>query len=331
MAMLRAISVLVVLLLAAPGMALAQTALKGVIGTASLGGDMYTLGVNLGKIAADKVPGVSLTVRTTGGGTENMRLLGSKQVEFGLVMGPEAGLAMKGLAPFEGKAADFQNLRGMVAFPYGGIQVVVLGSSSIRTIADLKGKKVAVGAPGSSGAMLFVPALLTSHGITKDNTSWVYLNARGAVDGLKNRQIDALAFLQEPPIVHIANLAVTEKIRLVAGDRAAVDKATAALGGTYPVDVPKDVYGASQVNEGPIVTLGAAMVLATREDVSAEVVYTVLKAFWGELDKYRAGGILEKRIHLKAALQGITLPLHPGAERFYREAGLLKDGRSAGK
>jgi TRAP transporter TAXI family solute receptor len=298
-----------------------------VVATASLGGDMYTLGVNLGKIVADKVPGVSLTVRTTGGGTENMRLLGSKQVEFGLVLGPEAGLAMKGLPPFEGKAADFQNMRGMVAFPFGGIQVVVLGGSPIKTLTALKGKKIAVGAPGSSGAMLFVPALLTANGITKDNSSWVYLNARGAVDGLKNRQIDALAFLQEPPIVHIANLAVTEKIRLVGGDRAAVDKAVTGLGGTYPVDVAKDVYGAGQVNEGSIVTLGAAMVLATRDDVSADIVYKVTKAFWEELDKYRAGGILEKRIQLEAALQGITVPLHPGAEKFYREAGLVKASR----
>lgn len=317
---------LAVLVLTAPGRLVAQTTLQGVVGTASLGGDMYTLGVNLGKIAADKVPGVALTVRTTGGGTENMRLLGGKQVEFGLVLGPEAGLAMKGLPPFEGKAADFQNMRGMLAFPFAGIQVVVLGGSQVRTLGDLKGKKVAVGAPGSSGATLFVPALLTANGITKDNSAWVYLNARGAVDGLKNRQVEALAFLQEPPIVHIANLAVTEKIRLVGGDKAAVDKAVASLGGTYPVQVSKDVYGPSQVNEGPIVTLGAAMVLATREDVGADVVYKLLKAFWEELDKYRAGGILEKRIHLQSALQGITLPLHPGAERFYREAGLLPRG-----
>jgi uncharacterized protein len=317
------LSLLVALLLAAAGPAAAQTPFKGVVGTASLGGDMYTLGVNLGKIAADKVPGLSLTVRTTGGGTENMRLLGSRQVEFGLVLGPEAGLAMKGLPPFEGKAADFQNMRGMAAFPFGGIQVVALGGSPIRTLADLKGKKISVGAPGSSGATLFVPALLTAHGISKDNTSWIYLNARGAVDGLKNRQIDALAFLQEPPIVHVANLAVTEKIRLVGGDKGGVDTAVASLGGTYPVEVARDVYGAGQVNEAPIVTLGAAMVLATRDDVSADIVYGLLKAFWEELDKYRAGGILEKRIHLKTALQGITLPLHPGAERFYREAGLL--------
>ena len=323
--LVSALSLLAALVLAVPGPAVAQTALKGVIGTASLGGDMYTLGVNLSKIAADKVPGVALTVRTTGGGTENMRLLASKQAEFGLVLGPEAGLAMKGLAPFEGKAAEFQNMRGMVAFPFGGIQIVVLGGSPIKTLADLKGKKIAVGAPGSSGAMLFVPALLTAHDITKDNSSWVYLNARGAVDGLKNRQVDALAFLQEPPIVHIANLAVTEKIRLVGGDRGAIGKAAAGLGGTYPVDVRKDVYGASQVNEGAVVTLGAAMVLATRDDVSADIVYNLLKAFWAELDKYRAGGILEKRIELKTALQGITLPLHPGAERFYREAGLLKN------
>lgn len=319
-----ALSLPVLLLLAAAGGVSAQTGLKGVIGTASLGGDMYTLGVNLGKIAAEKVPGVSLTVRTTGGGTENMRLLASKQVEFGLVMGPEAGLAMKGLPPFEGQADRFQNLRGMVAFPYGGIQVVTLASSPIRTLADLEGKKVSVGAPGSSGAQLFVPALLNAHGITKDNSSWVYLNARGAVDGLKNRQIDALVFLQEPPIVHVANLAVTEKIRLVGGTRAGVEKAVASLAGTYPVEVAKDVYGANQVNEEPIVTLGSAMVIATRDDIDADLVYNVLKAFWQELDKYRAGGILEKRIHLKSALQGITLPLHPGAERYYREAGILK-------
>jgi TRAP transporter TAXI family solute receptor len=322
--MWRAPVVLLGLLLAVPGAAPAQTKLQGVIGTASLGGDMYALGVNLSKIASEKIPGVSLTVRTTGGGTENMRLLAASQIDFGLLMGPEAGLAMKGQPPFEGKAAQFATLRGMLAFPYGGIQVVVLGGSSFKTLEDLKGKKVAVGAPGSSGATLFVPALLTAHGITKDNTTWVYLNARGAVDALKNRQVDAVAFLQEPPLVHIANLAVTEKIRLLTGDRAGVDRAVASLSGTYVVEVAKDVYGANQVNEGPVLTLGAAMVIATRADVSTDVVYQILKAFWGELDKYRAGGVLEKRISAPHALRGITLPLHPGAERYYREVGLLK-------
>ncbi|WP_206812511.1 TAXI family TRAP transporter solute-binding subunit [Paradesulfitobacterium ferrireducens] len=294
------------------------------LGSGAMGANLYLYASTLSSIVANKPDyGVTVTVQSTGGFEENMNRLARMQLDLAWIAAPEAGMAVKGTGDFTGKAEEYKHLRGIVAIPYGGIQVVTLASKNIKTLSDLKGKTVAIGAAGSSGAKLFLPTLLKEVGVTDKNSKLITMGADQASDAIKNGTIDARTALSMPPLASFTNLAVSKPIRLLGTDAATLTRVMDQLPGTYVTKISKNAYP-NQDNEEDILTLGFASLLATRDDINDDAVYNLTKAFWENIEEFGKANPEAKKWNIQDALKGMSIPLAKGAEKFYKEKGVLK-------
>jgi len=295
-----------------------------VISTGSVGANMYIFAIAMTKLWHKRLKGVSFSVQSSAGQTENMKLLAKKEVEFGFIASPEAPEAMEGKGRYKGQGELFKKIRGIYAYPYGGIQYVTLADSGITKMSDLKGKKISIGAPGSVGATLFNPIILKEHGITKENATLMPLAPNVSSDQLKNYQIDALAFMTYPPIAQVTDVATVRKIRQLSLDEEAIQRIIKQIPGTYKEITPAKVYGKNQVNSEDIQTIGYSAIFATIEEMSEDLIYSLTKTLWENIGEFQKSHVLAKMVTQKNFLRGMTVPLHKGAERYYKEVGWIQ-------
>lgn len=293
---------------------------QGIISTGSTEAASYVMGASMSKIVSRVYPEILLTVQASGGGQENQQNLISGRCDFGITYGPDLAHALKGE-----DAAKYKELTALYAYPYGALQIVTLADSGIKTIADLKGKKVCVGAPGSSGATLIWPNVLKFYGIDKENTKFQYLNTAAASDALKDGVIDAMTLLTKDTVAGVMNISLTKKLRLVEIPHdATAEKVMAEVPGFYKAFGKQDLYGKAQVNEGPVPTLGLAGILAVRSGVPDDVVYKMTKALFENLEEFGKAHASAKDVTLEDATKNAMIPIHPGAAKYYKEKGVMK-------
>jgi TRAP transporter TAXI family solute receptor len=126
-------------------------------------------------------------------------------------------------------------------------------------------------------------------------------------------------------VAGIKNVSLTKKIRLAEIPHdATAENIMKKLPGLYKTFGKQDLYGKNQVNEKPVATLGLACILMSRPEVPEDVVYKITKATFENLDEFSKSHASAKDVQLKTALEGMPLPLHPGAEKYYKEVGLIK-------
>jgi TRAP transporter TAXI family solute receptor len=298
---------------------------RGSITTGTVGGLSYVLGTSLSQIVGEGYPNVKLTVQTSGGGLENLSNVALSEADFGFSYGPELAAALEGTGPFEGKQDDYKELRYIFGFPYGGFQFVTLASSGLETVGDLVGKRVSIGAPGSTGATFIMPVVLAEHGVTRENSEFVLNSQTGGAEALGNGQVEACTPLARTPMAPVATLAVSKEIRLLTMDEAARDRSIEKIPGAYETTLPPNLYGDKMVNTEPIKTIGVPSFMLTRADVDEEIVYLVTKSLFENLERLHESHPEASEISLEGALRfSVGVPLHPGAERYYREIGLIE-------
>ena len=212
-----------------------------------------------------------------------------------------------------------KNLRGFSATYNNYIQIVASEDSGIKTLADLKGKRVSVGA-AKSGTELNARAIFKAAGLTyKDLAKVEYLPFGESVELIKNRQLDATLQSAGLGVASIRDLASSVKIRVVAVPKEVVAKIGSPA--YVATEIPADTY-TGQTEAVP--TVAIPNFLITQSKVPDELVYQMAKAMYGNLDTLYAAHNAAKAIKLQNALTGMPIPLHPGAERYFREAGVLK-------
>ncbi|PSC07084.1 C4-dicarboxylate ABC transporter [Alsobacter soli] len=285
--------------------------------TGGTSGVYYPMGVALSKIYGEAIPGVRPSVQATKASVENLNLLQQGKGEVAFTLGDSLAFAWEG-----NEEAGFKNkltkLRGMAAIYPNYIQVVASKDSGIKTLADLKGKRLSVGAP-KSGTELNARAILGGAGITyKDLGKVEYLPFAESVELMKNRQLDATLQSAGLGVAAIRDLATSVDIVVVEIPAEVVDKVGAPyVKATIPANTyqgqDKDVQAAAVVNY-----------LVTRSDMKEDTVYQMTKAMYDRLPELAAAHSAGKEIKLENALQGMPLPLHPGAEKFFKEKGVLK-------
>ena len=285
--------------------------------TGGTSGVYYPLGVALSKIYSEKIPNARPSVQATKASVENLVLLQTGKGEIAFTLGDSLAFAWEGNeeAGFKGKQ---DKLRGIGAIYPNYIQVVALKESGIKTLADLKGKRLSVGAP-KSGTELNARAILAGAGMSyKDLAKVEYLPFGESVDLMKNRQLDATLQSAGLGVAAIKDLATSVDITVVEVPAALVAK----IGAPYvAATIPADTYSGQ-----PQAVAGAAVVnyLVTRASLSNELVYAMTKAVYEQRDELVASHAAAKDIKLENALQGMPIPLHPGAEKYYREKGMIK-------
>ena len=301
---------------AGAGVAHAQQFINVLTGGTS--GVYYPLGVALTQIYGKALPNAKATVQATKASAENLNLLQAGRGEVGFTLGDALSDAWKGEAE-AGFATPLKKLRGLAAIYPNYIQIVASADSGIKSIADLKGKRVAVGAP-KSGTELNARAIFKGAGLSyKDFAKVEYLPFGESVELMKNRQLDATLISAGLGVAAVRDLATAVKIVIVAVPAEVVAK----IGDPAynAAAIPAKTY---EGQDQPVSTVAIQNFLVTHAGVPADVVYAMTKSMFENLDPMVAAHAAAKGISKENAARAMPLPLHPGAEKYYREAGLIK-------
>ena len=254
------------------------------------------------------------------GSVDNVNAITSGLRNSGFAQSDVAYWAYTGTGTMDGQEPA-TDLRTIAALFEEHIHLVALAESGINSVADLKGKRVSLDEPGS-GTFVDANLILEANGLSSDDLTAEALKGNAAAEALRNGKIDAFFAVAGYPTGGIVELASSAKIKLVPIDGAGAEALTEKYGFFAASDIPADTY--EGVAATPTVAVGAQWFTSAKED--EELVYEITKALWNDesrklLDVGHAKG---KTITPDTALNGVGVPLHAGAERFYKEAGLLK-------
>jgi TRAP transporter TAXI family solute receptor len=285
--------------------------------TGGTSGVYYPLGVALSEIYGKGIEGARTQVQATKASVENLNLLHQGKGEIAFALGDSVKLAAEGNteAGFPGK---LDKLRGIAGIYPNYIQIVASQDSGIKTLADLKGKSLSVGAP-ASGTELNARAIFAAAGMKYEDLGKVeYLPFAESVELIKNRQLDATLQSAGLGVASIRDLATSVPITVVAVPAADVEK----IGLPYvSVTIPAGTYNGQTED---VRTAAVGNFLVTHDGVSEETAYQMTKLLFDNLPALTAAHAAAKAIDPAKALDGMPVPLHPGAERYYKEKGLLK-------
>jgi len=286
--------------------------------TGGTSGVYYPLGVSLSQIYAKALPGAKTSVQATKASAENLNLLQAGRGEIAFTLGDSLSDAWKGDEE-AGFKAPLKKLRGVAGIYPNYIQIVASADAGIKSLADLKGKRISVGAP-KSGTELNARAVLKAAGLSyKDFAKVEYLPFGESVELMKNRQLDVTLQSAGLGVASLRDLATAVKIVVVPVPADVVAKVGDAA--YQPGTIPAKTYEGQ--NED-VPTVAIQNFLVTHEGVSTETVYAMTKSMFDNLDQMVAAHAAAKAIKKENAPKNMPLPLHPGAEKYYREAGLLK-------
>jgi TRAP transporter TAXI family solute receptor len=268
--------------------------------------------------------GYKTSTTATGATAENVKALLSGQGEIAIAMADGAIQAYNGTDAFEGQepAGD---LRVMMGLWPNVCQIVTTAGSGIESFADLKGKRVGVGAP-NSGVEVNARMIFAAHGMSYEDVKVDFLDYGQAIDQLGNGQMDAAFVTSAIGNATIQELAVSQKVAFVPVEGEALAKLTAQNPYYVETVIPAEAYGA----DADTTTAAVMNVLLTHRDLPDEVVQDMLELFYGDgLETIAASHASAKEhITLGTALRGIVgidVPLHPGAKAFYAGKGLAVD------
>ncbi len=286
--------------------------------TGGTSGVYYPLGVALSQVYGKVLPDAKTSVQSTKASAENLNLLQSGRGEVGFALGDAVSAAWNGDEE-AGFKTKLTKLRGLAAIYPNYIQIVASEDSGIKTIADLKGKRVSVGA-ARSGTELNARAIFKGAGMTYEDLGKVeYLPFGESVELMKNRQLDATLQSAGLGVASLRDLATSVKIVVVSVPAEIITKIGDAA--YQPGVIPANTYEGQTAD---IPTAAIRNILVTHSGVSDDTVYAMTKSMFEDLDQLVAAHAVAKGIVPAEAPVGLPVPLHPGAEKYYREAGLLK-------
>ena len=297
--------------------ALAQQQFVNIL-TGGQSGVYYPMGVALSQIYAKSIPNVRATAQVTKASAENLNLLQAGRGELALALADSVSDAWKGEAE-AGFPKKLDKLRGLSGTYSNYIQIVANADSGIKTLADLKGKRISVGA-AKSGTELNARAIFKAAGLTYADLAKVeYLPFGESVELIKNRQLDATLQSAGLGVASIRDLSTSVKIVVVPVPADVVAKVGDAAYQTAVI--PANTY-TGQTQDVPTAVIPNFLV--THSGVSDELAYQMAKQMYENIDTLYAAHNAAKAIKRENAIKGMPVPLHPGAERYYREVGLIK-------
>ncbi|WBU61362.1 TAXI family TRAP transporter solute-binding subunit [Paracoccus albus] len=283
--------------------------------TGGTSGVYYPMGVALSKIYSEALPDAKVQVQSTKASVENLNLLQQAKGEIGFSLGDSVKLAAEGNAD-AGFPAPLDKLRGIAAVYPNYIQIVASEESGITTLADLAGKSVSVGAP-KSGTELNARAILEAAGMSYDDLGKVeYLPFAESVELMKNRQLDATLQSAGLGVASLKDLSTSIPITVVSVPADVAEE----LGAPYVAgEIPAETYE-GQAESVP--TVAVINYLVSSDAVSDDAAYAMTKSIFENLDELKAAHAAANAIDVQNALQGMPIPVHPGAQRYYDEVGV---------
>jgi TRAP transporter TAXI family solute receptor len=264
-----------------------------------------------------KEDGIKVTAESSGASVANAKLIGAGDTDFAILQNDIASYA------FHGKEGMFdepiKDLLGVCTLFPEHVQLVARKDSNIKSVADLKGKKVAIG-PVGSGTTENAKQILEAWGLSVEDLDRAeQLTASQSADYIKDGRLDAAFFTVAIGAAVIMDTALIVDVDIVpiAGDN--VDK----LIEKYPFYAKQMVpAGTYTGNDTDIPTVSVMAMLSARADLEADIVYKILSAMYSDLEQLKKAHDKFKDIEMEKGLIGMGIPLHPGAEKYFKEKGV---------
>lgn len=265
-------------------------------------------------------PGLIASALSANGSVANINAIAGGTVESGFSQSDVATWAQTGTGIWEGREA-VDKLRAIANLYPETIHIVASASSGIKSVADLEGKKVSLDEPGS-GTLVDARIILGAYGLTEDDIDAAFLKPDQAAERMRDGAMDAFFFVGGFPAGAIAELASQEDITLVP----VTGPEAEAVRGEYTFFAENTVPGGTYEGvDDDVTTLSVGAQWVTSADVPDDLIYGITAALWNDSTRklLDAGHQKGKEITLDGALDGVGIPLHAGAEKFYREQGLI--------
>lgn len=292
------------------------------IATGGTGGTYYPLGGALANILNNSDMGVEATAQATGASVENVELIHNGDAEVAYIQNDISYYAYEGIELFdEGdgqEKREYKDIRGLATLYPEVIQIIADDKSGIESVDDMVGKKIAVGDRGS-GTEVNARQILGIHGISYDDLGKTdYLSFKEATDQIKNGQIDAAFVTAAIPSSSVTELATTHDIHLVPVTKEKADELIAE----YPYYTYLDIDATPYGMEDSIPAVAIQAMLVVNENMSDDMAYNIVKNMFENLDEVEASHARGKDITLETALDGMSIELHPGAQKYFDEQGM---------
>ena len=290
-----------------------------IVGSSSVGGSYYLYAGGLSTFVNDHSDKLNATAQTTRGSVENVRLLHAGRLQFGFANGGVVYEQKKGAGQFEGAASD--KIRGIATVDIAPLHFVAFAGGKVENLEDLPGKRVSIGAPGSGSANSTMNLFEAAQIVDKVEVRNLGFDESAA--NMRDGNLDAFSASSALPMPAVMDLAASRDIRLLG----ITDEVTARLReispAYQPVTIPAGTY---EGIDKDVKTIGVPSMYVTHADVPEDVVYEMVRTMFSE----GAAGYMRNIYNAWAPTPGaeaftdVGVPLHPGAERFYREQGLIK-------
>lgn len=285
------------------------------MGTGGTSGTYYAYGGILSQYMKNKA-GIDVTAVSTDGSKANIQGIDVGDYQLGTVQSDVMAYAWEGSRSFEaeGKVQSFRVIAGLYA---EAVQLVTM-DPEIKSVADLKGKNVSIGAP-NSGVYFNALDILTAAGLTLDDINPKYLSFGDSADGLKDGQIDAAFIVAGAPTPAITELASTNDVYLVPIDGEIAEKMMKDCPYYTVYEIPAETYK-GQTEAIKTVTVKATLIVSA--DASEDDVYKLTAAIFDNIDSIKAEHTKGAELSLENATSGMTVPFHAGAAKYFKEKGI---------
>lgn len=285
------------------------------MGTGGVSGTWYPVGGVLAA-AMSKSKVADVTVQSSAASIENIRLVGSGERQLGMATSGLLVFAQDGTEMFKGE--PYKNLSSLANMMFMQCQFLVRSNSGINSIADLVGKNVGTGAPGS-GDEVIARGILEALGVY-DQVKPMQLSYAEQVTAFKDRQLDVVCAVASAPTAAMLDASAQADVKFISFS--AADKEKVLVKFPFLVDTTITSKQYAFVKED-INTFGAYTTLFASTDVPEDVIYEAMKAMYGDIATIQASHGAMKDFTAESAVIGLPIKLHPGAEKYYKEIGVL--------
>jgi TRAP transporter TAXI family solute receptor len=286
------------------------------LGTGSIGGTFFSVGRALSKVIS-RYSWIKSKTEPTGGGVENVILAGEKRIVLGITQSDVALHAFNGTREFSRR---YDNIRAVCGAHHLDMQIFMLKRNRFSSIRELKGKKVALGAPG--GASIWVShVILDRYRFTEGDFKPQYLSFSNAIEALKDDKIDAVFYLSGGPSTALVELSEHVEISFLPIEREVLGEIIDSHPYWTFSEIAAETYPNLKTN---IPTIGVPCILVTHKDVSEDAIYSIVKSILEHTDEIAEDHPAGSEYSVENALRGITIPIHQGARKYFLEQKILK-------
>ncbi len=290
------------------------------IPTASTTGALYPLGSSIASLWNEKMDNVKVSAQASNGGIENLNLLQSGEAQVSMAVVSNIYQSFNGEEKFDGRAND--KIRIIAGLYFNPNQIVVRDGSDINSLEDIKGKRFATGAPGSTVEDEAKAHFLSSGIGYPDGIKAQFIGFTEAVDLMRNKQLDGAWIMAGIPTAAVTEMTTTSSAKLIGIS----DELYSKMKEKYPwysqYTIPANTYK-GQTEE--VKTTAIKMAMFTTRDLPDDIVYEMTKTFWENIETLKQTNVALKDVNVEDAVKDLAdLPLHDGAIKYYKEIGVLE-------